>query len=385
MKLLKKYLIIALTLVGVSTIAMAQSNGSVVRKRSGNDRNRDKETGAQVTDRMQSFFEEEPKSEADLMWMRVIYRQLDATNAKNAPLFYPEEKTENQESLFRIIMRLLSNNQIKAYEYLDGREIFNDEYRIKVKDMLDRFHILYDEAKGSTEKNPKFTIDDSDVPANEVLSYYIIERWEFDSRNNQMNTRVDAICPVLHRSGDFGGEAIKYPMFWIKTQDIRPWMAQQYIFTDDDNNLPKYTYDDFFLLSMYKGDIYKTRNLQNKSMMQLYPDEKERKHAQDSIQNRLDSFENKLWVPNREEIIAKKEAESKKSNLAANDSTAVNGTATTDVVKTEKDEKKASARSSRASKPAKREKEKTTKAKSKTKTPTTKPKSAATRSVRRRK
>ena len=85
MKLLKKYLIIALTLVGVSTIAMAQSNGSVVRKRSGNDRNRDKEAGAQVTDRMQSFFEEEPKSEADLMWMRVIYRQLDATNAKNAP------------------------------------------------------------------------------------------------------------------------------------------------------------------------------------------------------------------------------------------------------------------------------------------------------------
>lgn len=384
MKLFKKYFIIALTLIGMSSAAMAQSSGSVVRKRSGNDRNRDKQAGAQVTDRMQSFFEEEPKSEADLMWMRVIYRQLDATNAKNSPLFYPEEKTVEQECLFRIIMRLLANNQIKAYEYLDGREIFNDEYRIKVKDMLDRFHILYDEAKGSTEKNPKFTIEDSDVPANEVLSYYIIERWEFDSRSNQMKTHVDAICPVLHRSGDFGGEAIKYPMFWIKTQDIRPWMAQQYIFIDDDNNLPKYTYDDFFLLSMYKGDIYKTRNLQNKSMMQLYPDEKVRKHAQDSIQARLDSFENKLWVPNREEIIAKKEAaEAKKAKLAANDSTKND---TEEAITVEKEEKKASSRSSRAKKPVKRNesKAKSKESKVKTKSPKTKTKSAAVRSVRRR-
>ena len=217
-----------------------------------------------------------------------------------------------------------------------------------------------------------------------MLSYYIIERWEFDSRSNQMKTHVDAICPVLHRSGDFGGEAIKYPMFWIKTQDIRPWMAQQYIFIDDDNNLPKYTYDDFFLLSMYKGDIYKTRNLQNKSMMQLYPDEKVRKHAQDSIQARLDSFENKLWVPNREEIIAKKEAaEAKKAKLATNDSTK---TDTEEAITVEKEEKKASSRSSRAKKPVKRNesKAKSKESKVKTKSPKTKTKSAAVRSVRRR-
>lgn len=374
MKLIKKYFVIALCVVGLSTtIAQAQ----VVRKRGENDRNKDKQSGAQVTDRMQSFFEEEPTSEADLMWMRVIYRQLDATNEKNAPLFFPEEKTPEQENLFRIVMRLLANNQIKAYEYLDGREIFTDDYRIKVKDMLDRFHVLYDEAKGSTEKNPKFTIDDSDVPSNEVLSYYILERYEFDSRSNQKNVKVEAICPVLHRSGDFGGEAVKYPMFWVKLQDLRPWLAQQYIFTEDDNNLPKYTYDDFFLLNLYKGDIYKTRNLQNKSMMQLYPDEKTLKYAQDSIQSRLDSFEDKMWVPNREEIIAKR---NKKEKVEANDSTQV-ASDSKEVVKEkeEKEENKSASRSSRSKKPAKREsKVKQSKVKSSNS-------SSAARSVRRRK
>ena len=192
------------------------SSSSVVRKGSKADRNANKTAGATVTDRMQKFFEEPARSDADAQWMKIVYRQLDLENVKNAPLYYPEEAIEGQENLFRIIMKLLANGNVKAYEYLDGREIFTDQYQVKVADMLDRFHILYTPAKGSTEKNPKFTIEESDVPTNEVLSYYLLERWELDKRANRMRTTVDAICPVLHRSGDFGGEAVKYPMFWIK-------------------------------------------------------------------------------------------------------------------------------------------------------------------------
>ena len=313
MKQLKKYLIIALVALGTSLSAVAQdSSGSVVRRRGDNDRNKDKNAStAQVTGRMQQFFENEEMSDADVSWMKVVYRQLDLTKDQNAPLYYPEEPTESQENMFRIIMRLLANNQIAAYEYLDGREIFTDQYRIKVREMLDRFYILYTEAKGSTEKNPKFTIEESDVPSNEVLSYYLLEKWVFDTRSNRMKTQIEAVCPVLHRAGDFGGEPIRYPMFWIKFDALRPYLTQQYIFVNDDNNLPQYTYDDFFQLAMYEGDIYKTRNLQNKSMMQLYPDPDDMKRAQDSIQNRLEHFEDKLWVPSREEVIAAREAREK--------------------------------------------------------------------------
>ncbi len=368
MKQLKKYFLLAVVVLGVSATAMAQESSSSVVRRSGDrDRNRDKEQqGPQVTDRMQQFYEETPMSDADLSWMKVVYRQLDLNNDKNAALYYPEEPTENQESLFRIIMRLLANNQVAAYEYLDGREVFTDQYRIKVKDMLDRFHVLYTDAKGSTEKNPKFVIEESDVPANEVLSYYLLERWVFDSRSNRMKTVIDAICPVLHRAGDFGGEAVKYPMFWIKFDALRPYLTQQYIFVDDDNNLAKYTYDDFFQLTMYEGDIYKTRNLKNKSMMQLYPDPDDLKRAQDSIQNRLEKFEDKLWVPSREEVIAAREAKEK----------LVQGDTITIKEREEKavDEKKASTRTKRGKKPAK---VKETKVKES--------KGTAVRSVRRRK
>lgn len=310
MKSFSKYLIALVALAGAAT-AVAQdssSSSSIVRRRAGDrDRNASRQAPG-VTDRMQQFYSKSSANDADLMWMRVIYRDLEMDNPKNAALYYPEDVVDGQENLFRIIMRLLADNAIPAYEYLDGKEIFTDQYRLKVSDMLDRFHVLYSPAKGSTEKNPRFVIEESDVPANEIRSYYILERWEFDAKTNKTRRVVEAICPVLHRADEFGVDAVRYPMFWVKLDAIRPYLAQQYIFIDDDNNLPRYTYDDFFTMAMYDGDIYKTRNLTNRSMMQMFPDPDDRKRAQDSIQNRLESFDKNLWVPSREEVIAAREA-----------------------------------------------------------------------------
>ncbi|MBR4722610.1 MAG: gliding motility protein GldN, partial [Muribaculaceae bacterium] len=167
---MKKIILFAIaTVVALSAVAQSSTSSGVVRKRAKDDEQNKSQAGGKVTQRMQSFYEETPKSEAELAWEKVVYRMLDLTNVKNATLYYPEEPTADQESLFRIIMRLLANDQIPAYDYLDGREVFTDQYRVKVKDILDRFHVIYTQAKGSTEKSPKYAIDDSDVPANEVL------------------------------------------------------------------------------------------------------------------------------------------------------------------------------------------------------------------------
>ncbi len=365
---------VALVCCAATSFAQNESTG-VVRRRA--DRNAPKQQdGTVVTERMQNFFtgENSSISDADRQWMRVIYRSIDLDKDRNAPLYFPEEPVDGQENLFRIIMRLLASNTVPAYEYLDGREIFTDKYRIKTRDVLDRFYIPYTEAKGSTEKNPRFNIDENDVPTNEVLSYYVVERWEYDTRNNRLRPVVEAICPVLHRTGDFGGDALKYPMFWVKFSDLRPYLAAQTIFVDDDNNLPTCTYDDFFTLNMYDGDIYKTRNLKNKSMVQMYSDPDKLKKAQDSIQSRLDDFEKKLWVPSREEVIAAREA--REALAAAADSTA-------SVEKAKTSPSRVSARSTKRS--TKRENPRKEKKAKVSKPKTTSSSSNATRSVRRRK
>ena len=303
-------LIIALLLVGLTLGANAQ-----VTRRTGDDsRKKDKkEGGVAITDRQQSFYEVKEPHDADLQWMKVIYRSIDLTKGKNAALYYPEIPNEDGANLYFIIMRLLAKNQLAAYEYLpDGREMFTEEYRIKdVGEMFTRFQLYYTEATGSTEKNPLYEFEDADIRGNEVLCYYIIEKWEFDTRSNQMRPRVEALCPVMVQVDDFTGESMPYPMFWVKLNDIRPYMAQQYVFTDDDNNLPRYSIDDFFKLNMYTGEIIKTKNLRNKPLKELFPDAAAYKHAQDSIEQRLRSFNQDLWVPPLEVLQARAEAEEK--------------------------------------------------------------------------
>ena len=303
-------LIIALLLVGIALGGNAQ-----VTRRSGNDargKKDNKNEGVSITDRQQSFYEVKEPHDADLQWMKVIYRSVDLTKGKNAALYYPEIPNEDGANLYFIIMRLMAKNQLTAYEYLpDGREMFTDEYKVKMEDVISRFQLYMVDAKGSTEKNPLYEFEDADIRGNEVLCYYVIEKWEFDTRSNQMKARVEALCPVLMQVDDFTGEAMPYPMFWVKLNDIRPYMAQQYVFTDDDNNLARYSLDDFFKLNMYSGEIIKTKNMRNKTLKELYPEEEAYRHAQDSIEQRLRSFNQDLWVPPLEVLQARAEAEEK--------------------------------------------------------------------------
>jgi hypothetical protein len=169
-------------------------------------------------------------------------------------------------------------------------------------------------------------------------------------------------------------------MFWIKFADIRPWLTQQTIFVNDDNNLPTCTYDDFFNLTMYDGEIYKTRNLKNRSMMQLYPDPDDRQRAQDSIQARLDNFEKKLWVPSREEVIAAREAREGKEVKAATDSSSV-----VDATEAAVEETKATRSTKRSTKQKSSSTKTTSKKVKEPKVQKASSSSSAARSVRRRK
>ena len=315
-----------LLMAAIFTGALAQvESGTGVRRRSENERNRKGNTTDQqpgVSDRMTGFYESKPAHEADLEYKRTIYRYLDLEKPENTPLYFPEDVIDGQENLFRLMFRLVVDGQIPAYEYLDGREVFSDKYKVDPGEMLDRFDIYYNTGPGHSEKHPVYVIEEVDVPTNQVNGYYIIEKWEFDRRSNQMRTYVDAICPVLTRIGDFGGET-RYPMFWVKFDALRPYLSQQYVFLDNDNNLARYSLDDYFNLGMYNGDIYKFQNLKNLSMMQMFPDEDDLKRAQDSIDNRLRNYGKEVWVPTREEYLAQKAAEEERARLAAEGDTLV--------------------------------------------------------------
>ena len=155
-------------MVAVGAMAQVESGSGVRRRSERESRKKTEAEGPQVTQRMQGFYETKEPHDADLAYMRQIYREIDLNKDANQPLYYPEDVIDGQQNLFRIILGMVLDGRIPAYEYLDGREIFTDQYKVNVGEMLDRFGIYATEAPGSTEKNRRYVIEEADVPTGQA-------------------------------------------------------------------------------------------------------------------------------------------------------------------------------------------------------------------------
>ena len=231
----------------------------------------------------------------NVVWLREIYRELDLKQEKNGPLYFPVEPIDNRINLFTLIFNLLAEGKINAYEYLDGREVFTDQYRVDFKKILNTYGILYEEKFTRSSKNPVYSVHESDIPSNEVLGFYIKEMWYFDQSSSTFDSQITALCPRLFRVGDWGGEAVPHPLFWIAYEDLRPYLSQVQIMTSNYNNVLNSTYNDYFRQRLYKGDIYKTTNLANLALMHYCPTDSLMQLEQKRIENELIAFEKSLW------------------------------------------------------------------------------------------
>ena len=247
-----------------------------------------------MTTRAQLSFPTQAPMSEDVVWRRDIYREVDLHDDANAGLYYPKEPVGTQMNLFtymfKLMMRGAKNGGISAYEYrLDGNELFNDSSRVQIKTVLDNFHIYYE------EKDGKIRVDNSDIPSAEVKLYYLKESAYYDQANSSFHRKVQAICPVMLREDDFGGEASKYPLFWVKYADLAPFLSRQSVMTSNLNNAATMSMEDYFTLNRYEGKIYKTNNMLGRTLAQYCPTDSAMAKEQQKIELELKTFEKNLF------------------------------------------------------------------------------------------
>ena len=178
----------------------------------------------------------------EVVWRRDIYRELDLSKDANAGLYYPVEPQGKQLNLFTYIFKLAQNGYIPVYEYpTDGSDVFTDDAKVDMKTIL------------------------------------------------------DALCPVMLRDDDFGGEATQYPLFWVKYSDLEPFLNRQTVMPSSLNNAATMSMDDYFTLNMYRGQIYKTNNAQGKTLAQYCPDEAAMTAEQKRIEKELADFRKTIF------------------------------------------------------------------------------------------
>lgn len=268
-------------------------------------------------------FPTQQKMSEDVVWRRDIYREIDLTKDANSGLYYPVEPVGSQMNLFTYMFKLMLSGQITAYEYrLDGNESFTADAKVKPLAFMDNYHIYYE------RKDGKLKLDNSDIPSREVKSYYVKECSYYDQQSATFHTKVTALCPIMSREDDFGEGTAKYPLFWVKYDDIAPFLSKQVIMTSNLNNAATMSIDDYFVKNKYKGDIYKTNNMLGQTLSQYCPTDSAMKAEQKRIEEELIKFEKNVWqdqarkdtldsIAAREARLAKDSKKTKKTRATA--------------------------------------------------------------------
>lgn len=250
-------------------------------------------------------------------WKRIIYREINLDSMDNAALYYPPRPTQGEQNLFSTLFSLVNRGAIEVYDYTDGYEAFDPKHRLNFSDFLDRFGILFEE-DASKSGNARYIVADADIPSEQVKSYFLKEEYYFDPIRSTIDTKVIALCPVMHDTGD-ADEPLKYPLFWVTYESIRPYLAMQPVMLSDLNNATTSTLDNYFRMRLYSGGIYKTQNRLGRALAQYCPTPDSLRSEQLRIEQELKSFEVGLWMQSAqpsddEEQVAEERTKSTKKN-----------------------------------------------------------------------
>ena len=211
--------------------------------------------GQPLTAQHRSIPDALPLTEENIEWQREVYRILDLTTPENGGLYSPMVPSARQQGLFPCLFALAAEKKVPVYRYsIDGNELLEKKGEIEITEVLRNYHIPYTVSEGTVR------VERENLPVSSVMAYFIRERIGYDLTNSMFTTRVMAICPVLVEQDDFSYEQVRYPLFWMSYEDIRPAMKKLQVIGDYRNTAERISMDDFFTLNRYKGEIFRVAN-----------------------------------------------------------------------------------------------------------------------------
>jgi len=222
-----------------------------------------------------------PLRQADVMWSRKIWREIDLRQKINHPFYYPENDgvahtIQDRKSLIDVIYSAIQEGSITAY----GNAAMDDEFREEMsqddikkiggaKESLITVTDWDAVAEGVAPEDAQITkLDKKEFDRNSVKKWRLKEEWFFDKQRSVMDVRIIGMAPLQEDRDEVNGQLLGTfsPLFWVHFPEAREILINAEVFNLVKNNAERRTYDDIFWKRMFGSTIVKESSVMDRKI-----------------------------------------------------------------------------------------------------------------------
>ena len=200
-----------------------------------------------------------PLREADVMYQKRIWQEMDLRQKFNHPYYYPLKRIADRANLFDVITDAVfpelsgSPYQLNTYKDDEFSELLSKEDIRKSMLRSELVDVEDDDGNVTGEKKKLFYR----LSSQEITRYQIKEDWIWDKQRSERYIRIIAIAPCKEVRN---GSKYEYePLFWLD------WRECRYVFMNAEaynpfNDAQRRTYEDLFRKRYFSSYIIKEGN-----------------------------------------------------------------------------------------------------------------------------